>query len=507
MEFDLHSALQAYEHTLRADPYNVSALCEIGKALNQFKRPQEARKCYKAAVEALKRAIRAGDVDAALIFETTIFHAFVRTGDNEQHYYRCFSDWREDMARLGRRSGRPADARADPNRIAFFLHTGFVLGHTEVLFKILENIPRARRAALTLRIYVLSDYAQSFMARAQKTGVEVVLVAECLPRGSGNSPYARFLYLRDRLRQDEMGVCVWVSVPTLAAFAFAMRLAPVQIFWSLRFHPITGPYIDGYITWGDKSEKTRRYGNQEWEVVPVPFAVDDSLPEPSEIERLRRLYPVSVLLGTLAREEKIDSAPFLQAVASILTANPQAGFLWTGRIALPSITEFFSAAGIAERCHFVGWVDTKLYAAALDIFLETFPHGFGITSYRALAAGVALLSYLGPYTSFGQHFWHSAHTPDTDGVVPQRPRLNAPDEYAILCARDTEEYVALAGRLINDPAWRAEVGARGQAFFREEQGNNVVYAERFFAAVIRIAAAKLGNSAPGSPAAPPTIIE
>ena len=500
---DMSSALSAFERVMRVEPYNVAALCDIGRALAQLGRTQEAQKCYKNAVEELRRAARAGDVDAALVSELRIYQGFVIPQDNEQHYHRCFADWRDDLAKLGKRfrTTLPLD-QYDTQRVAFVMHAGHILGHTEVLVKMLEGARTMPGKVPRVRIYVMGPFDNAFVERANRAGVEIVLIKNV----PGVRPYfERLQWLRESLRRDAFGVCIWVSVPTMAAFAFSMQLAPIQIFWALRYHPVRGAYIDGYITWGDKSEKTRRYGNQEWEVVPVPFAVDDALPERSEIELLRHQFPENVLLGTLAREEKIDSAPFLQAVASILTANPQAGFLWTGRSEHAGITEFFRAAGIAKRCHFVGWVDTKLYAAALDIFLETFPHGFGITSYRALAAGVALLSYLDSYTTFGQHFWRNAHAPGADGVVPQRPRLNAPDEYAILCARDTEEYVALAGRLINDPAWRAEIGARGQAFFREEQGNNIVYAKRFFATVARIAAAKLGNSAPGNPEAAPTI--
>ena len=101
MDFDLQATLPRCASALpRADPNNVPALCEIGKALNQLKRPQEARKVLQSGGrEAHKRAIRAGDAEAALSMETSIYLAFVRTVEDENHYYRCFSDWRDDMAK------------------------------------------------------------------------------------------------------------------------------------------------------------------------------------------------------------------------------------------------------------------------------------------------------------------------------------------------------------------------------------------------------------------------
>lgn len=477
----------------RLEPNNVTALCRIGRNLAGLGAEREARNCYRAAVDALRRAARSGDVQRALDFEESIYSTFVRAGENEEHYRQCFADWQDELAALGRRFRDPdALCQEGGDRIGFFLHSGGILGHTEVLVKMLESRPRSGEHRVEPRVYILNRYDPVFLARCRAAGVEVVSVIDALGQAS---PWAtRFNWLRQRFKEDRIGVCVWVSVPTQAAFALSMRLAPVQIFWAMRFHPLSGPDIDGRITWGARDEQVRRYGDQDWQVVPMPLALDDSPTPASEIARLRARFPERILLGTLAREEKINSTPFLQAVADILAAHPQAGFLWTGRSERPGIAGFFQAAGVGPRCHFVGWVDTKQYAAALDVFLETFPVGSGVTSLQAFAARVPLLSYLHPQTIFGTYYWQGLHSRQAGGTEPQPPRLDAPDEYPILCARDTGEYVALAGRLISDPAWRKTVGDRGHAFYREEVKNNPNYAERFFATIGRIAAVKLGQT-------------
>jgi len=493
MEPDLHSALSAFESVMRADPHNVGALCEIGKSLNQLKRPQEARKCYKAAVEVLKRAIRAGDADAVLNIETMVYLAFVRTVEDETHYYRCFADWRDDMARLGRRFRKAEHPGGNPERIAFYLHTGFMLGHTEVMFKILENIPRERRAALVLRIYVLGEYDQAFIERARKIDVEVVLLAVCAPHGSSSTWLERFLYLRDRLQHDEMGVCVWISTPDLAAFALSMRLAPVQIFWALRFHPIAGSYIDGYITYGAKHERERVFGKQKWRVCPVPLAIDTTPVEAAAKAELRARFPEKFLLGTLAREEKINSAPFLGCVARILQQNPAAGFVWTGQSRHAGIERHFRDAGVADRCHFAGWVDTRLYASTLDLFLETFPLGCGITGYQALGAGTPLLSYFAPNTVFGMQYWHELSGTNRGLAAGSGSGISEDvlAKYPVLCAMDADHYVVLAGRIIGDPAFRAAVGTAGKRFFDKEIDNASYYSGRFLDTIAEIARARL----------------
>ncbi len=491
MELDLHTTLLAYERTLRFDPYNVSALCDIGKALHQFNRLQDARKCYKAAVEVLKRTIRAGDADAALNLETMIYLAFVRPVEDEQHYYRCFADWRVDMARLGKQFRKSEDFRGDPNRIAFYLHTGFILGHSEVLFKMLDNIPGELRATLVLRIYVRAKYEQAFVERAQRIGIEVVLIRDCVPGGESATTLEKFQYLRERLRRDGIGVCIWVTSPETAAFALSMRLAPVQIFWALRFHPVTGPYIDGYITYGSRDETERVYGKRKWRVCPPLLTIDATPPDPAAVAGIRAKFPEPLLLGTIAREDKINSKPYLECVAQILQMHLHVGFLWTGKDEHAGITSFLRNAGVAERCHFVGWVDVNLYANAMDVFLETFPLGGGVSGYCALAGGVPLVSYLTPYTVLGNHLWHNRSAknppPDSGDAVPDTSPLSS--DY-ILCAHNTDEYVAFATRLVTDNAFRQVVGQAGQAFYECEASSAQEYTRRFFDTVQDIAQAK-----------------
>ena len=81
-----------------------------------------------------------------------------------------------------------------------------------------------------------------------------------------------------------------------------------------RFHP----EIDGYLTYGSWGEDERIFHGQRWIVCPVPLALDPRTPAPAEVAALRARFPEKVLLGTLAREEKISSPPFLEAVAEIL---------------------------------------------------------------------------------------------------------------------------------------------------------------------------------------------
>lgn len=468
--------LEQMQKVVWLEPDNVRTLCQIGGELARLGRATEAHLCYRTAVDALRRRIREGDANLALQWEDLIYETFVKIVEDEEHYQRCFADWKDDLAALGRQFSDPgASASADANRVAFFLHSGHILGHTEVLLKMLESRPRTGPRRVDPRIYILDRYQPEFIERCGAAGVEVVPVIDAVgPRAPWE---ARLLWLRERFRQDRVGVCVWVSRPTMAAFALSMRLAPVQIFWALRFHPISGPYINGYITYGARRERERLIGKQYWKVVPVPLTIATTSAASDAVASLRARFPQRTLAGTLAREEKINQPSFLAAVSEILRANPGVGYVWTGRTEHPGISNHFRTTGVANRCHFVGWVDTKLYAAALDLFLESFPFGTGVVPYQALGAGIPLLSYFSKMTVFGVNFWSDF----PDGM---------PDDlasYPVLCARSSEEYVQLASKLLTDPEYRSQVAFRGKQFFEQELNNLPQYSERFFATIDDIA--------------------
>jgi hypothetical protein len=247
------------------------------------------------------------------------------------------------------------------------------------------------------------------------------------------------------------------------------------------------PEIDGYLTYGSWGEDSRTFHGQRWTVCPVPLALDPRPPAASDVAALRARFPEKVLLGTLAREEKIDSAPFLESVAAILQRNPQCGYIWTGHAMHPGIASFFQRQGVGARCHFVGWVDTPLYAAILDVFLETFPLGCGITGYQAMGAGVPLVSYLDSNTVFGMQYWRELLERAGSAERVTRELL---DEYPVLTARDPADYVALATRLIADPAFRDAWREREARFYADEIAGIARYSQRFFAAIAGVAARK-----------------
>ena len=452
---------------------NVEIVCRLGNAAYQMGFTDLVDRALDFSVRSLKELLSRGEAEHALMVENLLYQYFVKVREEEGHYERMFSFWREPMAALGRKY-REAMPAAAGDGIGFVFPNGVVLGHTEVLFRLLEK----RDRAIPVRIYSIGPCQPDFLGRAKALDVPV----ESFPQawGPGAGFVERLKSIRSRMASEGVGTAVWVSAPTTVTFAFAMGLAPVQVMWSLRFHPVRLPEIDGYLTYGSWGEDARVFHGQRWTVCPVPLALDPRTPDPADVAALRARFPEKVMLGTLAREEKIDSKPFLEAVAAILHRNPQCGYIWTGQSQHQGIASFFQRQGLASRCHFVGWVDTPLYAAILDVFLETFPLGCGITGYQAMGAGVPLVSFLDSNTVFGMQYWSELIARAGGREKVTRAML---DEYPVLCAIDPADYVELATRTINDAAFRDAWRQRESRYYADEIAGIARYSRRFFGAI------------------------
>ena len=486
---DAAELLAACQYHLRAGTRDVEVFCEMGPLLRSIGREQEARRCFKRVVELLKDAVRKGDADRALHCETGAYIHFVRPFETEEHYYRCFSEWRDDLARLGKTWRVPFEAgRRDPAKMAFVLTTGYRLGHTEVMLRYLRAARGDDRNGLVPRVYVLEGCSEEFVRMCRDSDVALFALENERPDLRTAGLATKLRALRDRLAEDGVGCAVWVSIPAGASFALSMGLAPVQVFWALRFHPLSAPYIDGYITYGSPGEKTRTFGKQVWTVVPTPLAIDTPSVDPAQRAEVRSQFPEKILFGTVARPDKIRSPGFMECVARILEAVPNAGYVWTGAEREPEIQSFFEKRGVASRCHFAGWVDAPVYASAFDVFLETFPLGCGVTGYQALALGTPMLSYLNENTVFGMQYWPEIRERAGD------PALDL-SGYPLLCARSPDEYVELARRLAADAEFRRRSAERGSEFFMREVTLGTSQATAFFRAIADIVAAKSPKAA------------
>ena len=249
------------------------------------------------------------------------------------------------------------------------------------------------------------------------------------------------------------------------------RIAPLQGWFAMKYHACDIAEIDVHL--GVENVVLRKtMEGREWRTLGSAARswVDPEQAGPARA--LRATFPdAAIVAASIGREEKLDSPAFLEAVCELLSKHPNLHFLWTGRVPRASIRGAFERAGVADRARFVGWVDTRLYAQAIDLFLDSFPFPCGFTLKEAMAAGKPAVMMNTPESLEtgvpGAISPLIEHTADAPPEVRERLRAiftRERDFDLYLCAASADEYVAMAGRLIADPELRARAGAANRAF-------------------------------------------
>jgi len=458
------------------------------------------------ALPALRRALAADDADLALELEYTNYQVYLRQTENRDHVRRFFSEWTPQMVESGRRlrGMPPAPQPADPSSppvIAFFLPFASWLAHVRTFANLLEALNSLDTPPFRARVYLFEGKHHELPARLRALGAEVEIIP---PRPQQRRDWRwRIMQLRERLARAGIDTLVFVSSPIFMPFATAVRTAPVQVWWSLKYHGLELPDLDGYVTGGSVGERTRIIEGREWRIAPSSLADLGGAELEQEARRIRReLAAPGPVLGSLVRPEKLLSDPFLDALGEILRANPRALFLWFGRRRDAAVERAFDARGIGGQCRYCGWVNTRVYARVLDIHLDTFPFPAGVTMIETTAAGVPGVNYLSDESR-------------SNGIIPViLPVLNGEDgahadQTAVrgllttedggplfFCARSPAEYVTHAQRLIDDAALRHAAGEGARLAFAHLNRPGLTAAQ--FAAHLRDIAAQRRHATRGN---------
>ncbi len=440
----------------------------------------------------LHRALAGGHLENALQLEQVIHDTYVKQMETEDHFAACFSRWKEEMGEAGRKFAGtlpPVHREAPPAlpRIGFFLENLSGLAHVRVMLDVLEGAQSMEPRRFEPVIYCLVATDASVLERCRKAGIAVIRLAE----PSAPLRYvAALTALRQALAEGGVERLVWISRALMMPFAFSMRLAPVQVWWAMKYHRPDFPGVDGHVTSSGIGGGFRSIAGRQWRAGPVAaedWFVAALAPKAQEVRA--RYAAHRLLFGCFAREEKLVDPLFLQSVCEILDRNPDTAFLWTGRTQAGIVQASFEAAGVAARCHFIGWVNTRLYAQVIDVFLDSFPFPCGFTLYEAMAAGKPPVLLLGKDSEHAGinalvlPLLASADDASDDARRAREVFASPSGEGLYLCASDTQAYVAFATRLAQDAPFRALAGRAAQRFVSEFMADRKragrIYAEHF----------------------------
>ena len=449
---------------------------------------------------ALKAAAKTNRFDHALTIERIAYINYTKRIENRDHFHKVMSRLAPAMRQVGLAARRvlpnavydEANAGARPV-VAFYLHSTELLGHTEALLSMLRGASKKSHKAIDPVIYLKSKENPELNRRLDEYGVSHVYVADL---GNGPRLLSRdWENIRADCRRRGVRAFVFVSVVTEMAYAFALGIAPVQIWWSMKYHCLALPEIDGYLALGS-FQKFKEIEGRSWRICHRAL---ENLHDPqlnAEAERIRsEIIPSGnkLILGCLGREEKLLSDDYARALAEILSQVPNAVFVWTGRSKDPRVVEMFEAAGIADRCVFVGWINTRIYAQVLDIFVDSFPFASGLTAFETMAAGcpvVAMVTSEALGTGFLNHIWPAfagADVIEPEVHVAVRDLFTDEDGEVLLpLVEDYEAYVGIAVRLAHDVVFRRKAGDAARQFMENFMYDEVAMADTFASHIIEV---------------------
>lgn len=433
---------------------------------------------------ALRALISGGKYNLArrLAIETQL--GFAWQPHTEEHAAYCYSAYARDLALAARKErvkvpgAEMVVSNVSTLKIAFFMDFGFNNSSPiGLLLDILAPITSSPSPAITPVIYAFSGCDPITVNLFDEVGIEVINVAHLRGAPLVDDDFVEQLrFAQSKLALDGIRAVVYChSSDFFGTFCAAFRMAPVQVLWTMTHHFADLPELDRYISSGGAWHAIgRNIGTKYWHTLPVcmnpEFVVKHLQHGRSSAERIRvgEFGGEVIVIGSIARPEKIDSDAYFDVVSGVIKACPNVIFVWFGNAPLPSVSEKIRQRGIERHCVFRGWVDPTVYAQVLDIHLDTIPYQNGISMRLSMAAGTAMVLYDGGNAAgnlsseilpaYMGEFGVSAQQAMRDIFSDEQGRS------LLFCATAVDEYIAYVKLLVEDPQLRASAGRAARKF-------------------------------------------
>lgn len=438
-------------------------------------RPQKDAVFERFFLPLMASALEQRKMDVALDIEHLLSNHYAKAVETEAHFGR----YMERIAPLFTEAGHhwraslpPArqPALAPPYRVGFFIHNASTLAHIGIMLTMLRGYRTLDEQPFEPVVYCLQGNSPEMERALADAGVRLVMLSRRFP-GDVRSNWKQLLNLRDLLAEEGVQELVWISVVVMMPLAFSLRLAPVQVWWCMKYHNFSHPDIDGYVC----TRQSNGFGMLAGRVWRMAMLGSDDWFDPGRTQRaaeIRASINARVVLISLGRTEKMRDPVFVNTVVELLQAHPDAAYVWAGHEQSPSIVAAFKAGGVLDRTHYVGWVDTLVFAQVGDVFIDTFPFPCGITLVQAMAAGKPVVLYDSPEAA-QTGVWNviKPRLEGTEGTPEEcsalRSLVGDRETPKIAIARTPQEYIRYVSRLIDDAAARAAASEASLRFVEQ----------------------------------------
>ncbi|MFC7461422.1 hypothetical protein [Hydrogenophaga defluvii] len=422
-----------------------------------FESPIEAQEWLKSVVVPyLNECSASGRILEAEHLEQKAYAQAIKVFEDRGHYEASLRILHSALHSIGMRANaavRSSSVGRDwrPAKLVFFVHNlSADLAHNELLCNVIRAYLTGGGATSLRLLGGGRKPAKCYEQLARDFGISV----ECLGM---KSLYSMLDLVALQLEGNQSERCIIVAVP-LGISYLCGQVPSQRLGWlSMKFEVDAFPSDFPCYAFTSSRRSCHYRGKVLWRTAP-PLMVGTDLQLTSDklsLSMLESLDGFEVVLFTINREEKIRNPQFLDAVSSILNANREACFVWTGRARVPEIDNYFRARGVLERTFFAGWVVPDALLRRGDIFLDT-PRLSGMTAAKGVANGIPVLTFTGAH-SWVNFFAEELNCPD---VLKRNPLLAQAwmamrDNGLKLECESVEVYVAQALRLIADHSVRS----------------------------------------------------
>jgi len=480
---ELKKILSSLRHHIIVVLFRCDLIGDIPALLDALKFSKSSSKEYQSLIgqhlvgPLINTAYETNMLELAFYLENRYYTEYISRIETDKAFGHGMSAIKDSASEAGKRLSKQLDIPApqyhEKQIVGFFVHSASMLAHISNIFQFLSACNTINEVKFTPIIYCFSGRNEQFQNAFSSINVRIVYL-DIDEQGKEISGVGkRLIYLKSLCAHHQVTRFVWVCLAVWMPYAFALKLAKKQIWWSQKWQKLTVPEIHTYIFSHGLIPKVKLNGvtwcngwfqHQKWV----------SAPQPEKTGEIRQNFSGKVILGTLAREDKLTDNRYLSSVSAILKAHPNSIFLWTGRNRLPEIDEFFKNENVLEQTQFIGWVDTNIYAGVLDILLDTFPIGNGFTATQAMEMGTPVVIHksndefrtmdliLGAMRFAGRS--------DKNRIAHMQRifDFSSQKQYCLYtCAAHTEEYVSIASKLIVDLDFRHQVGKAYKMFVRD----------------------------------------
>ena len=398
------------------------------------------------------------------VLDHLLFIPYVRREENPVRFRRAFWNINSYGLRIAQRfeqlnqkprNGAVKEIRnVSRKKIAFVLKGPYKLAHVEFLHSFLSGCS------------VFSEYVEIFLLllddlKSAPKNLKHVLISSI---AQYQDPYLKVTAYQQYCLTHQFDHICWVAPIQNFSLYMGMQLAPCQSYWSMKYHSVVLPTIQKYAGLGFGGESFK-FDDKDWFRGRAFPDLKMSCRDQVMVDRLRSSCQIpkgSFVVGCFVRSEKLHDDIFWNSVFEILIASPKVHFV----IASQSIPDKYLLVlenlpfELKSRFHFLGWVNTKDWAHALDVYFDSSPRGSCNTIFEAIEADVPVFladsahnreSSALPYLSSAAS---SLGLPNIPGVFSdEKTRLNAcldllldPEKCVLLASKQKKLLVSLKGR-------------------------------------------------------------